>query len=130
MVISVPATLLSDANREVQAADHILSAVYPLSRDPKVLLGALEHERRALELATSVLPGTAEAVDALARIESALAAYARSHTVFTRGEKRVIADDDFTNVTHIDPASVARDLDAIKRFVHEANKRVALGKVE
>ena len=83
--------VLREANREVQAADHILSVVYPLVRDPKVLLGALEHERRAIESATRTVPVTEDAACALARIIGVLDGHAAAHTVFTRGGRCVIA---------------------------------------
>ena len=125
---------LFEATREVEAADHILGTIYPLSRDPRALLGVLEHELRALEhvlLAVPdalTLPGAQEATSALVRITRALAHHAAAPTVFTRGDARVIADATFCEFTIIDPQMVAQDLQVIKRFVHEAHKRVALGK--
>ena len=41
--------LLSDANRQVQVADHLLCVTYPVVRDPKLLLSVIEHIRRALQ---------------------------------------------------------------------------------
>ena len=122
--------VLREANREVQAADHVLSVVYPLVRDPKVLLGALEHERRAIESATRTVPVTEDAACALARIIGVLDGHAATHTVFTRGGRCVIADCGFASLMEIDHASVERDLGVVKRFVHDAGKRVALGKVQ
>ncbi len=127
-------SLLSQASREVEAADHILEAIYPLSRDPKALLGVLEHELRALEHATRAtpdalsIPGAQDALHARTRIAHVLAQHARAPTVFTRGDARVVADHSFSEMLIIDPQTVAQDLQAIKRFVHEARKRVVLGK--
>jgi hypothetical protein len=42
-------TLLSDANRQVQIADHLLTVTYPMVKDPKLLLSVIEHNRRAIE---------------------------------------------------------------------------------
>jgi hypothetical protein len=49
------AHLLSQAGREVQAADQLLTAVYPLSRDPRMLLGVMRHGCIATELAAQAL---------------------------------------------------------------------------
>ena len=42
-------TLLSDANRQVQIADHLLTVTYPMVKDPKLLLSVMEHARKAIE---------------------------------------------------------------------------------
>jgi hypothetical protein len=42
-------TLLSDANRQVQIADHLLTVTYPMVKDPKLLLSVMEHCRKAIE---------------------------------------------------------------------------------
>ena len=134
-MFSVPqSSLLSQASPEVEAADHILETIYPLSRDPKTLLSALEHELRALEHVANAapdamsLPGAQDALHAHARIDRALALHASSPTVFTRGGSRIVADRGFSELLIIDPRTVSQDLQAIKRFVHEARKRAALGK--
>jgi hypothetical protein len=42
-------TLLADANRQVQIADHLLTVTYPMVKDPKLLMSVIEHCRRAIE---------------------------------------------------------------------------------
>lgn len=41
--------LLSDADRQVQIADHLLTVTYPMVKDPKLLMSVIEHCRRAIE---------------------------------------------------------------------------------
>jgi hypothetical protein len=41
--------LLSDANRQLQIADHLLTVTYPMVKHPKLLLSVIEHCRRAIE---------------------------------------------------------------------------------
>jgi hypothetical protein len=47
--------LLSDANRQVQIADHLLTVTYPMVKDPKLLLSVIEHGRRAIEDAAAAV---------------------------------------------------------------------------
>lgn len=149
MIALSPVSLLSDANREVQAADHVLSAVYPLTRDPKALVSVVGHEVRALGSAAqamAVSQGMADAdashaFDAASRLPHAkdaqavhdrltrlLDSHGEAPVVFTRGDTRVIANKDFEKLTTLDAPSAARDLAVTKLFVHEANAHIALGR--
>ncbi len=47
-MVSRHATLLEDATRQVQIADHLLTMTYPLVKDPKLLMSIIEHIRRAI----------------------------------------------------------------------------------
>jgi hypothetical protein len=49
MVANRYSTLLTDANRQVQIADHLLTVTYPMVKDPKLLMSVIEHCRRAVE---------------------------------------------------------------------------------
>lgn len=50
--------LMSDANRQVQIADHLLTVTYPMVKDPKLLMSVIEHCRRAIEDAMQVVVET------------------------------------------------------------------------
>lgn len=149
MIALSPNSLLSDANREVQAADHVLSAVYPLTRDPKALVSVMAHEMRALNSAVQAIAVSrgAEHVDAqhafafathVAHAKDAKAVHERltrvlsdhesAPVVFTRGNARVIATSEFADLTTVDVSSVTHDLAVTKSFVHEAHAHIALGR--
>jgi hypothetical protein len=49
------AVLLSDANRQVQIADHLLTVTYPMVKDPKLLLSVIEHGKRAIQDASEAV---------------------------------------------------------------------------
>jgi hypothetical protein len=49
MVAGRHSTLLADASRQVQIADHLLTVTYPMVKDPKLLMSIIEHLRRAVE---------------------------------------------------------------------------------
>lgn len=49
MVAGRYSTLLADATRQVQIANHLLTVTYPMVKDPKLLMSIVEHLRRAVE---------------------------------------------------------------------------------
>ncbi len=49
MVAGRHSTLLADASRQVQIADHLLTVTYPMVKDAKLLMSIVEHLRRAVE---------------------------------------------------------------------------------
>lgn len=156
-------TALSEATREVQVSDHLLTVTYPMAKDPKLLMSVLDHGKRAIETAATALvehelgngyvppvrvTGPHEAVDAVGdlvrtnrvRIAGAQDAarlygdlrltmqrYREAPTVFARGEKYVIAADEYAYLREITPDELRRALKTIKEFVHGTNVHILMG---
>ncbi len=143
-----PAHLLSLAGKEVQAADELLTVTYPLSRDPKALLGVMRHGCSAIELAAQALAlhggaGGHDAVGALAssgmqeaaraaQVHAEFSGLLRRHgeapTAFARKDRLVVASQGFASVEDIGEREVAQGVRAVKEFVYKAGKHVMLGR--
>lgn len=120
--------ILSQASKEVQAADHIFNTVYGMTEEPRVLLRSMVHCCRAVNLACEALEEEPpeEVGKAVDRFRLVLEEYRRAPTAFLRRDSLVIASEEW-DMRKLSPEFVNGGLSQVKAFVYEAGKRIILG---
>lgn len=125
---------LSQAGRHVQLADELLSDIYPVSRDPRLLLSVCQRACAALEKSAAAL-GThitdvdcvdrsSDARDVYIRLSSILEKYHTAPTAFARKQRLIIAQNGFQEIEELDSNVLQQDLQIVKDFVYAAGKSV------
>lgn len=128
--------LLSRASKEIQLADHLLTVLYPISQDPRVLLTVLKHACQGVYATQEAMlgvavPGAEEAYDVCERFREILDRHEHAHTEFTRNQTLVIADSSFLVLEQLTLADVVRGMTILKGYVYQATRAVVLhGTVE
>jgi hypothetical protein len=134
--------LLVRARQELRFADQVLDELYPLALDPRLLVRAAAHVCSAirdaldarLALAAHGIPDDAHAADeaqrAFVRLESMLHAYESAPVAFVRGQRLVVADADFSNLSLLCAQDVRSGVDRAKALLHMIGRHAVLCAVE
>lgn len=130
-MVGVSHELLSQASKEVQIADRLLSDIYDLSGEPRLLLRAAVHICRAADLAQDAtgedFPDDTRSV--ISSLRDTLQEYKEAPTAFLRKKQLVIASQDFENLDRLSKDRIVSSLQVIKDYVYESGKQVLLGRV-
>lgn len=143
--------LVSQANSEIKIADHLLSVMHEMTKDPKILLGVANHAKLALAYASQAVlsqddqhsvpfsddasllaSGIPESVIVEAKetflfLSDILESHASSPTAFPRKERYIIAGDGFDSIKEVTFHDVSLSMRHVKNFVHEVNKKIIFG---
>jgi len=140
-------SLLSEATKHVQIADHLLTVTYKMAKDPKLLLSVMEHTKhgiektaQALALAEGKYHGTDDPVEAFSSttygkkdaeiitlhnsLEVTLKKFKEAPMAFRKEQRFIIADEGFSSIKEVTPEELKHAMQTLKRFVHDAHKAV------